>query len=203
VLLGSPWDQIIIRTHLLGRSRPPPSFHNKSHASQNPHPCSDIDDCKVGSPCSPDADCHDTPGGYLCTCKPGFSGDGATCRDALPPTLTIADGGRPVLGFARADEGAAPVRFPAMTPADAVSTDASKIEVECSAVVDNSGSQVGRPENDPKGATLFPVGTTLVSCVATDEAGNPSPPATFAVEVMCPEGFALKKGKCTGAWWIG
>jgi hypothetical protein len=42
----------------------------------------DIDEClRSPSPCSPDALCANTAGGYNCTCNAGFEGDGHTCTN--------------------------------------------------------------------------------------------------------------------------
>ena len=41
----------------------------------------DIDECsKETSPCDENADCTNTEGSYSCTCKKGFTGDGAACQ---------------------------------------------------------------------------------------------------------------------------
>ncbi|CAH3020496.1 unnamed protein product [Porites evermanni] len=41
----------------------------------------DIDECSATSPvCDVNANCTNTRGSYLCTCKIGFSGDGKTCK---------------------------------------------------------------------------------------------------------------------------
>lgn len=41
----------------------------------------DIDECSiVPSVCDPNADCQNNDGSYLCSCQPGFIGDGKTCR---------------------------------------------------------------------------------------------------------------------------
>ena len=40
---------------------------------------SDIDECS-SSPCSADAQCDNTLGGYNCTCNSGFSGNGSNCE---------------------------------------------------------------------------------------------------------------------------
>ena len=40
----------------------------------------DIDECARGTnTCHEDATCTDNLGSYTCDCKPGYSGDGATC----------------------------------------------------------------------------------------------------------------------------
>eukprot|EP01134_Creolimax_fragrantissima_P005780 CFRG5780T1 len=53
--------------------------------------CVDIDECALNNPChtsglsvnqTSNSTCHNTVGGYLCTCKPGFFGaDGIHCQD--------------------------------------------------------------------------------------------------------------------------
>ena len=41
----------------------------------------DIDECSVDpSSCDKNADCTNTDGSYSCTCKQGFTGDGAVCE---------------------------------------------------------------------------------------------------------------------------
>ena len=45
---------------------------------------SDIDECATETHiCSVDAVCDNTKGSYNCTCKPGYSGDGRTCKGNL------------------------------------------------------------------------------------------------------------------------
>lgn len=42
---------------------------------------SDIDECSAESnPCDENADCTNNDGSYICTCKEGFAGNGATCE---------------------------------------------------------------------------------------------------------------------------
>ena len=49
--------------------------------------CVDVDECAaIPGPCHPDATCTNLPRdvdprGYACQCKPGFTGDGQSCRD--------------------------------------------------------------------------------------------------------------------------
>ena len=41
----------------------------------------DIDECSADSrPCGENADCTNSEGSYSCTCKQGFTGDGAVCE---------------------------------------------------------------------------------------------------------------------------
>ena len=41
----------------------------------------DIDECSLDpSPCDENADCTNSDGSYSCTCKQGFTGDGAVCQ---------------------------------------------------------------------------------------------------------------------------
>ena len=45
---------------------------------------SDINECSAdSSPCDENADCTNTEGSYICSCKQGFDGDGSTCEDML------------------------------------------------------------------------------------------------------------------------
>ena len=40
----------------------------------------DINEYKAGKyKCAPDANCQNTKGSFVCTCKPGYSGDGVSC----------------------------------------------------------------------------------------------------------------------------
>ncbi len=44
--------------------------------------CVDTDECAIGANnCSSDAACQNISGGFLCSCKPGFEGDGVDCLD--------------------------------------------------------------------------------------------------------------------------
>lgn len=41
---------------------------------------SDINECSGSNDCHPTlATCSNSPGGYSCSCKTGYSGDGRTC----------------------------------------------------------------------------------------------------------------------------
>ena len=40
----------------------------------------DINECKAGKHnCAANANCQNTKGSFVCTCKKGYSGDGASC----------------------------------------------------------------------------------------------------------------------------
>lgn len=42
---------------------------------------SDFDECSLEpAPCDENADCTNTAGSYSCTCKQGFTGNGAICE---------------------------------------------------------------------------------------------------------------------------
>ena len=43
-------------------------------------PSTDVDECALGEhDCDPNADCLNTAGGFQCSCRAGYSGDGVTC----------------------------------------------------------------------------------------------------------------------------
>ena len=44
---------------------------------------SDINECKIDSPCHANATCNNTEGSYTCQCIVGFTGDGFTCDGML------------------------------------------------------------------------------------------------------------------------
>jgi len=46
--------------------------------SSTPNPFPDIEEC-FSSPCSVNGNCTNVPGSFICTCNPGYSGDGFTC----------------------------------------------------------------------------------------------------------------------------
>jgi hypothetical protein len=51
-------------------------------AYQGPACVEDVDECALDpGPCSPDAVCANTIGGYSCTCNAGFEGDGHSCTN--------------------------------------------------------------------------------------------------------------------------
>lgn len=46
--------------------------------------CTDINECNIGAHnCSSNAFCSDNDGSYLCSCIPGYEGDGYTCTSKL------------------------------------------------------------------------------------------------------------------------
>jgi hypothetical protein len=100
----------------------------------------------------------------------------------MPPTITVV-GSNKVSALADADQRGVAAGFPVITATDAVSGDLSG-SVVCTAVLDGSGAVRVFPDNAP-GASMFPVGSTLVSCTVKDAAENESPPASFIVEVAC------------------
>jgi hypothetical protein len=58
-----------------------------------------------------------------------------------------------------------------------------------------------------EGLDDMPHGTTLVTCFASDAAGNRSPPESFAFIVSCRSGYSFWGGKCqselTSRGWMG
>jgi hypothetical protein len=163
-----------------------------------PRPPPDIDECTAGTHnCHPNATCADVPGTFTCTCRAnlGFSGDGVTCTDSEKPTLT-ADAAL-VSAAAAPAETAAALAFPTLTATDNV-TPPEAIVIECKAALTKGAEPVPVKGAGDAAATKFPVGTTVVTCTATDEAKLVSTPVTFAVVVTCSDGYALKGGACTG-----
>lgn len=53
--------------------------------------CQDIDECALGTDaCDINASCGNTPGGYLCTCKPGSLGNGWFCSPVCGDGIVMA-----------------------------------------------------------------------------------------------------------------
>ena len=40
----------------------------------------DVNECLKNNDCADDANCHNTPGSYKCTCKKGYHGNGRKCQ---------------------------------------------------------------------------------------------------------------------------
>ena len=41
----------------------------------------DLDECfTISDTCDVNADCQNTVGSYICSCKPGYTGDGQICQ---------------------------------------------------------------------------------------------------------------------------
>jgi len=52
--------------------------------------CADVDECEVNNGgCDQHANCSNTVGGFECTCRPGFTGDGLYCRSKLRTYLYL------------------------------------------------------------------------------------------------------------------
>jgi hypothetical protein len=107
-----------------------------------------------------------------------------------PPTITLS--ALVVPATAPANGSQAPAAFPDWALADNLGT--AGVTVACTANLTGEAT----PVNVTSGVTPFPVGTTAVSCVASDGALNPSPPAMFSVVVGCGAGYEFRDGKCTG-----
>jgi hypothetical protein len=104
--------------------------------------------------------------GVTCTATDAHGNTGSASfnvlvRDTTPPTLS---GVPSDMSVAASSPGGAVVTWPAPTATDAVD---SSPQVNCS----------------PASGSTFPLGTTTVSCVATDNSSNSSPAQTFHVTV--------------------
>lgn len=111
----------------------------------------DADECALEiDNCDTFARCDNTLGGFTCTCNAGFEGNGTVCADIQAPEITPcpADVDK-ALGKG---QGTLNVFFQAPTSTD----NSGESSVACSAAS-------GQP---------FAVGTTLVTCTASDAAGN-------------------------------
>jgi hypothetical protein len=142
-----------------------------------------------------------------------------TCKDAVPPTVTIDDGGAVWSKLTGAGSTGTAVDFPKISVSDNVDPGYQTHDCNfaagvlprcnCTAVLATGATAVAVYPAGVTGGltpTKFPVGTTTVACVATDAAGNPSQAATFAVQVTCPPNHPPKELEaksgvftCTGA----
>lgn len=67
--------------------------------------CADVDECQASpAPCSPQAICTNTVGGFSCACGPGFTGDGGVCAD-VDECLTGNGGCHPSAACTNTDGG--------------------------------------------------------------------------------------------------
>ena len=110
--------------------------------------------------------------------------------DNEAPALTI-DGTGTVSGTARAGSGSSTVAFPSMSATDNV-TPPQSIAIACTAPLGASGAAVAVSS----GVTSFPVGVTVVTCVAKDAAQKTSTSERFSVSVACETGFFFLWGSC-------
>jgi murein DD-endopeptidase MepM/ murein hydrolase activator NlpD len=109
-------------------------------------------------------------GGTLTTCS---AYDGAGNQAAVTFTITVTDQTPPV------------ITWPADIVVDAVDATGVVVNYAVPAAVDNVNGAVAVGCDIPTGS-LFPVGTTAVTCFAQDAAGNAASPVTFHVTVNPP-----------------
>jgi hypothetical protein len=66
----------------------------EGYSNNGAYDCTDINECTGGSAgCHADATCANTVGGFTCTCKPGYDGDGFSC--VSNNACTLDNGGCP------------------------------------------------------------------------------------------------------------
>jgi hypothetical protein len=108
--------------------------------------------------------------------------------DTLPPSIHVV-GATPLYVFAlNGQTGGATGYWPSIIAVDNLAGPT----VSCAARINNV-------DVSPEGTTLFPLGATAVVCIATDAAGNASPPLVFDVVVTCAGGYSsVNGGPCTG-----
>ena len=49
----------------------------------------DIDECGASPVCDINANCSNTRGSYICTCRAGYTGDGKTCQGRMKGRVTV------------------------------------------------------------------------------------------------------------------
>ena len=56
------------------------------------HYFADINECETGKHhCDSNAFCNNTKGSYICTCKPGYTGNGVNCSGKIKKRKPLAD----------------------------------------------------------------------------------------------------------------
>jgi hypothetical protein len=105
--------------------------------------------------------------------------------DSTPPTLDIT-GATPALGTADPNSAVANATFPLMRADD--NTKPEEVTIACTAVLKQGEAK----QAVASGLTVFPYGTTAVTCIATDAVGLTSAPVAFAVVVACGSGYSVR-----------
>jgi hypothetical protein len=161
--------------------------------------CTDVNECAANGgrgDCDARATCTNTVGGRTCACDSanGWSGNGLTCRDVRAPVLTLspANPTKNVTAYAALGASSKLVTFTAFTLSASDNNDAGTTTITCTALLGGTVTTLLNTTSFPATipAAEFPVGTTVVTCVAQDGASPPnsSPGEAFAVIVDCVSG---------------
>lgn len=126
-------------------------------------PCQDVDECSTGThDCDPNADCTNEVGGFECTCKDGYMGDGRTCvPEPTSPALSVQ-----TVSVSLSSDSTATVSLPTplVDPTQAVPFASSRLantggeidRLSADVSIDASGELVVR-RDDPTGSAHYVV----------------------------------------------
>ncbi|GAB5545702.1 MAG: hypothetical protein SangKO_054620 [Sandaracinaceae bacterium] len=96
------YDSLVARGWTIDVPRPLPGTECDPGYHHDGAGCVDDDECAAGThDCHAQATCTNQPGSYVCTCMPGFTGDGRTCTEGSLPGLELT----PLKAFPTAQGG--------------------------------------------------------------------------------------------------
>lgn len=68
------WFITVVKDHVIMITKQS-WYYTMMYRTWTNHSFPDINECLVNNPCLNDAICENTPGSYICRCKPGFEGN--------------------------------------------------------------------------------------------------------------------------------